>query len=40
MREIRDRLSRRYLEHPELEERELEEIRKQYDILSKEKVGI
>ena len=32
MREIRDRLSEKYLETPELEEKDLEAIRKEYGI--------
>ena len=32
MREIRDRLNKRYSEDPEAEKRDLQEIRKKYDI--------
>ena len=32
MREIRDNLSKKYAEHPEIEEKELEEIRRKYGI--------
>jgi len=40
MREIRDRLSKRYREHPELEERELEAVRRRYGIRRKERVAV
>ena len=36
MREIRDRLSRRYSEDPEAEERDLQKIRRKYNIKSAE----
>ena len=32
MRKIRDSLSNRYADHPEIEEKELQEIRKKYHI--------
>ncbi len=35
MREIRDKLSKKYLEHPELEKAELNKIRKKYNISGK-----
>jgi len=35
MREIRDRLSEKYLEKPELEEKDLEATRKEYGIKPK-----
>ncbi|MCF6147606.1 MAG: hypothetical protein E3K37_03000 [Candidatus Kuenenia sp.] len=37
MREIRDTLSKQYIENPELEEKDLELIRKKYGIREKEK---
>jgi len=38
MRGIRNKLSQRYLENPELEEKDLEKIRKKYGIEIREKV--
>ena len=38
MREIRDKLSRQYLENPDKEEKDLEQIRKKYGIRLKQKV--
>lgn len=38
MREIRDKLSKKYLESPDLEEKELEQIRRKYGFKLKEKV--
>ena len=35
MREIRDNLSKIYIDHPEIEKKELEEIRLKYGIKSK-----
>lgn len=37
MREIRDKLSKRYAEDPEAEKRDLEAIRKRYGIKEREK---
>jgi len=39
MRDIRDQLSAKYQKDPEIEERELEEIRKKYGIKSKVKIS-
>ncbi|MBU1077901.1 MAG: hypothetical protein KKH98_11455 [Spirochaetes bacterium] len=36
MRKIRDNLSRKYADNPELEEKELSEIRKKYKIKEKQ----
>jgi len=38
MREIRDKLSKEYLDNPDAEEKELEQIRRKYGIKIKEKV--
>ena len=38
MRKIRNKLSRRYLKNPELEEKDLEQMRKKYGIQTREKV--
>ena len=38
MREIRDKLSKQYLENPEKEEKDLAQIRKKYGIKLKQKV--
>ena len=38
MREIRDKLSKEYLDNPGVEEKELEQIRRKYGIKIKEKV--
>lgn len=35
MREIRDNLSKKYIDHPEIEKKELEEIKLKYGIKSK-----
>ena len=35
MRDIRTKLSKKYYQNPALEKKELDEIRKKYDILSK-----
>ena len=40
MREIRDSLSRLYNEHPEIEEKELEKIRKRYGIKPQKKAQV
>ncbi|MGR3318794.1 MAG: hypothetical protein ACUZ8O_09985 [Candidatus Anammoxibacter sp.] len=40
MREIRDKLSKKYIENPELENTDLNKIRKKYNISVKEKVGL
>ncbi len=37
MRDIRDKMVKRYLKNPELETEELEEIRKKYKILDAQK---
>ncbi len=39
MREIRDKLSSDYIEHPEKEEKDLIEIRQKYGIKSKVKIA-
>jgi hypothetical protein len=39
MREIRDRLSEKYFRHPELEDQDLEAVRKKYSIRPQEKPG-
>jgi len=38
MRQIRDKLSKEYLENPDKEEKDLEQIRKKYGIKLKQKV--
>ena len=38
MRGIRDKLSKKYLDNPDAEERDLEQIRKKYGIKLKQKV--
>jgi len=38
MREIRNNLSQKYSDNPELEENELEQVRKKYGIKIKEKI--
>ena len=40
MRKIRDKLSKKYLERPELEDKDLELIRKKYGIKYQEKQNI
>ncbi len=40
MREIRDKLSETYSQHPELEEKDLESIRKKYRIILQEKAKL
>jgi hypothetical protein len=37
MREIRDKLTKRYLENPELESTDLEKVRRKYHLKNKEK---
>jgi hypothetical protein len=40
MRDIRDKLTKRYLENPELESKDLEKVRKKYHLRNKEKTQL